>query len=60
MVGEGIGVGSLSVESLLGEVGVAFFFVGFAVFFALLAFACCCHCGGCWNARDWEGEVSGL
>lgn len=58
MVGEWIGVGSLPVESLLGELGIAFFFVGFAVFFALLAFACCCHCyGRCWDARDWEGGV---
>ena len=47
VVGEGIGVGSLPVESLLGKLRVALFFVAFAVFFALLALTCCCHCGNC-------------
>lgn len=46
VVGEGVGVGSLPVEFLLGKRGVAFFFVGFAVILALLALACCCHCDG--------------
>ena len=47
VVGERIGVGSLPVESLPGEFGVALFLVGFAVVLALLALACCCHRGSC-------------
>ena len=39
MVGEGVGVGALAVESLLGELGGALFLVGFAVVLALLALA---------------------
>ena len=45
VVGEGIGVGSLAVEFLLGQLGVALLLVGFAIVFALLALAGCCHCG---------------
>ena len=41
-------MGSLSVEFLLRELGIALFFVDFAIVFALLALACCCHHGGCW------------
>ena len=37
MVGEGVGVGALAVEFLLGEGGAGVVEVGFAVFFALLA-----------------------
>ena len=41
VVGEGVGVGSLAVEFLLGELHVAALFhhVGFTVVFALLALA---------------------
>lgn len=62
MVGEGVRVGSLAVESLLGQLGVAGFFVRFAVGFALLALAGCCgHCWEIfWGARGWEGGVVGL
>ena len=45
MVGEGIGVGSLAVEFLLGQLGVALLLVVLTVVFALLALAGCCHCG---------------
>ena len=37
MVGEGVGVGALSIELFLGERGAGIGLVGFAVFFALLA-----------------------
>lgn len=46
MVGEGVGVGALSVEFFLGEGGGGVGFVGFAVFFALLALGWRGHCGG--------------
>ena len=46
MVGEGVGVGALSVEFFLGEGGAGVGFVGFAVFFALLALGWGRHCGG--------------
>lgn len=39
VVGEGVGVGALPVEPLLGELGGALFLVGFAVVLALLALA---------------------
>ena len=38
-------MGSLAVESLLGQLDVALLLVGFAVVFALLALAGCCHYG---------------
>lgn len=61
VVGEWIGVGSLPVEFLLGQLGVAFFFVEFAVVFALLALACCCHCGrGCGFVGGNGEEVTRL
>ena len=47
VVGERVGVGSLSVEFLLGQLGVALLHVGFAVVFALLTLVCCfAHCAG--------------
>ena len=46
MVGEGVGVGALSVEFFLGEGGAGVVSVGFAVFFALLALGWGRHCGG--------------
>lgn len=45
MVRERIGMGTLPVEFLLRQLCVpAFLLVRFAVFFALLAFGCGCHC----------------
>ena len=44
VVGEGIGVCSLAVESLLGQLNVALLLMDFAIVFALLALIGCCHC----------------
>lgn len=53
VVGEWVGVGSLPVEFLLGELGVALFLVGFTVVLALLTLPCCRHGGRCWA---WSGQ----
>ena len=45
VVGEGVGVGALSVEFFLGERGAGVGLVGLAVFFALLALGRRRHCG---------------
>ena len=53
-------MGSLPVEFLLGELGIAFFFVGFAVVFALLPLARCCHCGRYWIWKECYRRVAKL
>ena len=50
-------MGSLAVEFLLGQLGVALLHVGFAVVFALLTLVCCfAHCVGCYFCLITPGQ----